>query len=408
MTFKLLLLVFLAWRALDNWIIYLAGKIVPYLGFFPYPHELFNFGLDHVSSSLANFDGIHYALIAHRGAYEQWEQAYFPLYPLLIRILNPIFNNEIITGLVISNLSFFVGLIILFKLFKTKTGNNQYWLILFLLIFPTSFFFGAVYTEGLFFLLFILSLYFLRQKKYWLVGLSAILTSLTRLIGVFLVIPIIFHWVSLLYRRRSGSGLKLMRWIPASAGMTIIAPFVGLGIYCFYLWQTTGDPFMFLTSQPVFGANRSTSIIILPQVVWRYLKIFFTASLNFQYYVSLFEFLIFFLVFFILIFDLYSILMSFRRRPESRLKLMTWIPTSVGMTPAWDRLALNLFSFANIILPTMTGTFSSIPRYALFSISFFLFLSEIKNKTAKITVALIFLLFHIVVLGLFSQGYFVG
>jgi len=44
-------------------------------------------------------------------------------------------------------------------------------LLFFILTFPTSFFFGAVYTEGLFFLLFALTLYFLKKENYWLVSL---------------------------------------------------------------------------------------------------------------------------------------------------------------------------------------------------------------------------------------------
>jgi hypothetical protein len=73
-----------------------------------------------------------------------------------------------------------------------------------------------------------------------------------------------------------------------------------------------------------------------------------------------------------------------------------------------DRLALNIFSLANLLLPTLTGTFSSIPRYALLSVSIFIFLSQIKNNWIKITMAIIFLIFHILVLGFFGQGYFIS
>lgn len=385
MTFNLLLFAFLIWRTLGNWIIYLSSKIIPYLGFFPYPYELFDFGLDHVTSSLANFDGIHYLLIAHRGAYEQWEQAYFPLYPLMIRVFNIIFHNELITGLVISNVSFLIGLFFVIKLFKSKL-----WLLILLLTFPTSFFFGAVYTEGLFFLLFILSLYFLKKEKYWFfVGILTILTSLTRLIGVFLIIPIAFH----LFEKNQKSKINYQKFIFNIKNLLLIFPLIGLSIYCFYLFKTNGDPFMFLTSQPVFGANRSTNIILLPQVIWRYFKIFFTASRNYQFYVSLFEFIMFFLVFTVLVFDFFK-----------HVNIKKW----KFEIKNYERLALNLFSFANLILPTLTGTFSSIPRYALFSISFFLFLSELKSQKVKVVIAFIFSIVHVIILALFSQGYFVG
>jgi len=388
----LIILLFLIWRAIDNWIIYISSKIIPFLGFFPYLRELFTFGVDQVTQSLANFDGIHYLLIAHRGNYGQWEQAFFPLYPLLIRALNPIFSNELITGLIISNISFLIGLWVLTKYLKLiSTDFNQFQLILTILVFPTSFFFGAVYTEGLFFLLFVLTLYFLKKQRYWLTGLFAILSSMTRFIGVFLVMPIILSQIS---KRKSQNYALNLKSI-----LLILSPIFGLAIYCFYLWQTTGDPLMFLTSQPVFGANRSTSIILLPQVVWRYLKIFFTAAHDFQYYISVFEFIVFISVFVILILDL------FKHLEIKNWKLIRNLKLEIRN---FDMLALNLFSFANLILPTLTGTFSSIPRYALFSLSFFIYLAKVKNRWIKTGIIIIFFILHIVILSLFGLGYFVS
>ena len=362
---KKIILLFIVWRVLDFLVTYLAPFFISYLGFFPYKELLADFNLPHWLNSLANFDGIHYLLIARQG-YSQWEQAFFPLYPLLIKLLTFVVNNGLIVSLLISNIAFLIGLFILSRLIDKK---HAFWFLVFILVFPTSFFFGAIYTEGLFFLLFVSTLYFLKKQKYLLTSLVVTLASLTKLIGVFLIIPIFFHWIK---KRKSFA--------------TIAAPLVGLGIYCIYLFKTTGDPFFFLTSQPIFGANRSTSLIFLPQVVWRYIKIFITAAHNFQYFISLLEFSIFMLVFVILAFDL---LKNFKIRNV-------------------ERLSLNLFSFANLILPTLTGTFSSVPRYALFSLSFFLYLAEIGNIWAKMIIALVFLILHVVLLGFFSQGYFIS
>lgn len=403
MTNLLLILIFLAWRTVDNWIIYLSSRFIPFLGFFPYLRELYDFGTNKTIQALANFDGIHYLLIAHRGAYEQWEQAFFPLYPLLIRTFNFLFHNELITGVIISNISFFIGLWFLIKYLKLISADlNPFQLIIFILVFPTSFFFGAVYTEGLFFLLFVLTLYFLKKKKYWLTILFSILISLTRLVGIFFVIPIAFHLFEEYHKfclLKNWQKIKNQNYLLNKKNLLLTTPLIGLAIYCFYLYKTTGDPFMFLTSQPAFGANRSTNIILLPQVIWRYLKIFFTASHNYQYYISVFEFIIFIIFFFVLFLDLFK-----------NLKIKNWqlIKNLKLEIRNFDRVALNLFSFANLLLPTLTGTFSSIPRYVLFSLSFFLYLSEIKNSWLKTIILLIFFLLHIVILGLFSQGYFIG
>ncbi len=425
MNFLLISLMFLMWRGFDFLIIFFSQKIIPYLGFFPYRDQLLNFDLPSWIYALANFDGLHYLSIARNG-YAQYEQAFFPLYPTLIKFLSPFFSgNQLLAGLVISNVSFLIGLWVFYKYLKglinqTPTTNfnksPQISTIFLLLAFPTSFFFGAVYTEGLFFLLFVSVLYFLKRKNYLFVVVFAFLASLTRLVGVFLIIPIIFHWLELSFPPPIGVESRLRReskysWIPSFEGMTpkliltLLAPILGLFIYCLYLWQTTGDPFFFVTSQPIFGANRSSNLILLPQVYWRYFKIFITAAHDPRFYVSIVEFLIFNFVFIVLVLDLYQILLSFPRKRESRF---LWIPVFTGMTSQWNRLSLNLFSFSNLILPTLTGTFSSIPRYSLFSLSFYIYIAQIKNVFIKYIISIIFLILHILLLGYFTQGYFIS
>jgi Gpi18-like mannosyltransferase len=378
MNFLLVLLLFIFWRIFDFVIIFISQKVIPYLGFFPYRDQLPGFGLPSWVSALANFDGLHYISIARNG-YAQYEQAFFPLYPMLINFLTPLFsNNQLLTGLIISNVSFLIGITILARSYK-----DSKWIIIFLLFFPTSFFFGAVYTEGLFFLLLISTFYFLKKERYLLVVVFAFLASLTRLVGVFLIIPILFHLIQKFLRLRSGQAILNTKYL-----ILLVSPLLGLGLYCFYLWQTTSDPFFFLTSQPIFGANRSSHLILLPQVYYRYLKIFVTAAHDSRFYVSVVEFFMFNFVFIILILDLFK---------NYKFKIKNY-----------DLIALNIFSLVNLILPTLTGTFSSIPRYSLFSISFFIYLSQIKNISIKYLILIIFIILHVLLLGYFTQGYFIS
>ncbi|MCX6732101.1 MAG: hypothetical protein NTV98_01000 [Candidatus Roizmanbacteria bacterium] len=79
---------------------FLAQKIVPYMGFFPYKEILIDYHLPSWISAFASFDGVHYLLIARQG-YSQWEQAFFPLYPLFIRILTFIIPNYLIAALTV-------------------------------------------------------------------------------------------------------------------------------------------------------------------------------------------------------------------------------------------------------------------------------------------------------------------
>lgn len=393
---------FLFWRIIDFIIIFFSQKFVPYSGFFPYADQLRNYNVPSWIYSLANFDGIHYILIAKNG-YSQFEQAFFPLFPLTIRFFASLFlNNQLLAGLIISNISFLVGLFFFYKYLILVSPKNRTLgrsICFFLLLFPTSFFYGAVYASGLLFLLLTSSLFFLKKKKYFLVGLLAIFASLTKLVGVFLIIPIVVHFIEITQKPGQYFSLREMaRKIIKTTSNTgylfaFLSPFIGLAIYSTYLFKTTGDPLFFLTSQPFFGANRSTQIILLPQVYWRYIKIFTTAAHDAQYFIAVIEFLVFNFVFAILILDL------IKNIKIKKFKLHV---------SNFDLLGLNLFSFATLILPTLTGTLSSIPRYALHSLSFFIFIARIKNKFIKSIIVIVFIILHIILLGLFTQGYFVS
>ncbi|OGK62922.1 hypothetical protein A2334_06080 [Candidatus Roizmanbacteria bacterium RIFOXYB2_FULL_38_10] len=384
---------FVIWRLFDFLIAFITPRFIPYLGFFPYRGVLNQYRLPDFLTNLASFDGVHYTQIADNG-YAVHEQAFFPFYPLFIKAVTFITHNRLVSGLLISNIFFALGFVLFKKYLHILTlkDNKIMWVLSFLLLFPTSFFFGAVYTEGLFFFLVVSSFYFLKKKNYLLAGFVAALSSATRLMGVFLIIPFILSQILNVKNPNFALRVKKLRW--AGQILFVVSPLIGFICYSIYLWKTTGDPLYFFSAQPSFGANRSTHLVFLPQVYFRYLKIFVTAAWNFQYFTSLVEFVFFTFIFIVLILDL--------------LKTVKFVEGWKLKIENLDRLALNLFSMINLVLPTLTGTFSSIPRYALLSLSLFLYLGEMKNKFVRISVAVLFAFLHVVLLGFFIQGYFVG
>lgn len=359
---------------------YLAQYVVPYLGFFPYHDVLEKLKLPAFLIAFANFDGVHYLKIAQFG-YQEYTQAFFPLYPLLITILTYITKNYFFSALIVSNVSFFLALLLFDKYLKTYNFSlyQRNFILIFLLIFPTAFFFNAVYTESLFFLFLIATLYFFRKNIYILSFLTGFLAATTRLIGIFVIIPLLFELLT---------QLKKQEKYIFSGVISMVSPLLGFAGYALYLFQTTGDPFFFFNSQPYFGAQRSTHLIIPAQVVFRYLKIIVTADHNFRYFVSLVEFSIFIFVSLILLWELYTLL----KNKEYK----------------FDRIGLNIFSWINLLLPTFTGTFSSVPRYSLMCLSFFMVLGALKNLWLKIILAEIFFVLQITLLIFFVQGYFVS
>lgn len=338
---------------------------------------------------LAGFDGAHYILIAKSG-YGQFQQAFFPLYPLLINALSKIFSfNVLLSGIIISWGALIIGLIFFEKVSKIIIGDNykSIWAILFILSFPSSFFYVAVYPESLFLFLSCACLYFMFKKNYLAASVFAVLTSLTKIQGILLIIPFILSVLEL----NSFSIASILSQIKANYKKLIFAlsPLYGLLIYSFYLSKNYGDPLAFYHAQEAFGAERtSQGIILLPQVLFRYGKILTTASVNFQYWIAFLELSIFSIVLAVLVYDLFKIIKN--------------------RTKNFNYLSINLYSIAVLILPTLTGTLSSIPRYALVSYGFFFALSKIKNLWIKLSIVFLFSILHAALFVYFLKGYFVS
>lgn len=364
---KNIIKIFILWRILLFFIAFVGSKILPFGYKFPYAESLLEkSGLPPFVWSFANFDGVHYLTIAQMGYQAQFTQVFFPLYPILIHVLNP--GNLIISGLLISNAAFFLSLIALYKLLKLDYSNDTIkWVFIFLLLFPTSFYFVSVYTESIFFLFALISFYFARKDNWLYSGIIGFFASLTRFFGIFLLPALLIEWY---LQKKPVSKLLPLILIPA-----------GLLIYMLYLEINFNDPLYFIHAQPVFGAERTGgSIILLPQVVFRYLKMLLTVNpQSLPFFNAIFE-LIISLIFFIL-----SIIALFK-----------------------TRFSYAFFSFCAYIIPTLTGTFSSMPRYVLILFPCFIVLAGIKNKFLKILTALVFATLLIISAVLFTRGYWIA
>ena len=349
---------------------FLSKYSFPYKGFFPYKGVAKEYSKNFLSKT-ANFDGVHYLKIAKSG-YDQYEQAFFPLYPLIIKFLSPFFSGNLLyAAILLSNLSLILGTIFFYKTIRSLLKEKQaFWALIFFLSFPTGFYLSSIYTEALFFMLFFAGFYFLQKNRVYPSFLSFYLLGLTRVVGV-LSIPAI-----ILTEKGKKKGFFLS-----------LAPLLGLLTYMLYLYKTTGDPLFFFTSQPAFGANRSTHLILLPQVFYRYFKIFIFSNISFVYFTAVLEFSFFILIFTLLLFYGWKLFKKNLWGFESGI----WF-----------------FSFTSLIIPTLTGTLSSIPRYGLLCFSIFIFLAKIKNTYLKLIITLFFLTLKTILTFLFAQGYFVS
>ncbi len=184
------------------------------------------------------WDAQHYLDIATQG-YHGKDVAFFPLYPALIHWLGNLIGDHLIAGLLISNLAFLAALAYLYALTKLEFGDRTiaYHAIFYLAIFPTAIFFSAVYTESLFLLLTVASVYYARRGNFVRAGIFGALASMTRVEGVLTALPLVYEaWRA--WRERGGSAL--LRGIIGTA----LVP-LGLASYMFYLYALQGDPLAF-------------------------------------------------------------------------------------------------------------------------------------------------------------------
>jgi len=129
--------------------------------------------------------------------------AFFPVYPHLMRWLAaPLMllgfspNHAMpLAGVIISLLGTLAGCFALYDLARPTLGQSgALRSVFYLLIFPTSFFLAQVYTEGLFIGLAFGSLALMRRKQWILASLLATTATLTRAVGVLLVVPLLWEW----------------------------------------------------------------------------------------------------------------------------------------------------------------------------------------------------------------------
>ena len=142
--------------------------------------------------------------------------AFFPFYPLMIRVvsiplqllgLNPIATASL-AGVIVSALGALLGMLSLYDLTRDLLGEDgALRAVFYLIIFPTAFFMLQVYTEGLFVGLAFACLA-MTKRKYWLAAaLFGAAATLTRAVGVLLIIPMLITWF------RSGDWMDLdLEW----------------------------------------------------------------------------------------------------------------------------------------------------------------------------------------------------
>lgn len=374
-----ILILFLSWRILLVIVSVVAIKFVSlgatdkFLG-----GGVLNYLFSPEVFAWANFDGEHYLSIAING-YKPLEQAFFPIYPILVAFFSKPFAFDpvstmvasTISGLLISNIAFIFSLIFLWELLREDYPQKVAFLtLIMLLIFPTSFYFGAVYSESIFMLFLILSFYFARKGHWFLATVSGIISSATRVFGVILLPALLLE----VYQQKA----------PFSKAFWIIFIPLGLIGYMFYQFLTVGDPLAFYNLQELVGEQHQSGIILLPQVYFRYIKMLLTVDIhNPIYQTVLLEFAVGIAFFLLPIYGYFKKI----------------------------RLSYLVYAMFGFLLPTIQGSFSSVPRYVLVLFPAFLAIAlwlDGVPKVLKLIICFGLITSLIIETTLFLRGYWVA
>lgn len=348
------------WRLAVSLVCLFAINNLPYLPTFPYAKELLSPYGPRLLTTWAQFDGVHYLTIILSG-YKDTEliQAFFPLYPLIIKYLHFLPLNTITLGITLSTVCLTASLMMLRPLLQRilpQVSANK--IMLLILLFPTSFFFTSFYTESLFLFLLLVSFYAMEKKSFALAGIFGALASATRLTGLFIMPTLVWVW----WVHHKKDGLKSLTKPRSIINfLWCCLPLLGIGTYMLYLYREFGDPLLFVHVQDEFGALRETDkVILLYQVFFRYFKMLITVyPLSHTYFVVVLELAAGIL-------GLVGSIMVYRHLPRQ----------------------YTIYTVLSYVTPTLTGTFSSLPRYLLTIIPIFFVLGA-KLSSRAFTIWLI-------------------
>jgi hypothetical protein len=195
------------------------------------------------------------------GAYKQQNVAFFPAFPIAMRVAGVLvgaerpgtlptvtFRRMLLAGWVVAILMFWYALVYVYRWSDARAGPAVAKATVTLLaVYPFAVFFSAPYTEALFLLGATAAFVHFERGEWARAAIWGVLLGLVRPNGVLLSIPL----AMLALKPDTRSQL----WSPRGLGVwtAIGAPAVGLLLYSLFMYQLTGDLFAWSQVQAAWG-----------------------------------------------------------------------------------------------------------------------------------------------------------
>ncbi len=206
----------------------------------------------------ARWDSPRYVLIAKEGYIQQRLAPHFPVYPVLIRVTYEIISRPlglgdwvsgghadagyVLAGMIVSAILSLVAVLLLYALmWDWFDPDDALRAIFYFLIFPTAMYLPQVYSEAAYMAISLGALLCIYRRRWIPAAGLILLATMTRTMGVLLVIPYAFTWFSEWW-----NGRRPPRWVLIGV---ILPPLVFIG---WAAWLAARDMSMF-TAQENFG-----------------------------------------------------------------------------------------------------------------------------------------------------------
>jgi hypothetical protein len=191
----------------------------------------------------AAWDGGWYLGIARHGYPQLPQTAFFPLYPLIVRYTAALLRwDQVTVGFHVSSLSFLAALHVLYRLaaehFDERVAKRA---VLLIAVYPMALFYHAVYSESLTLLCTSLFFYLMVKDRWFAAILVVAIASAGKQLTVVLGL------VALIYLVRSYRKLPRRQWVVRLLSLSLVP--AGLFLYMGFLWYAHGNPLAFIEAQ---------------------------------------------------------------------------------------------------------------------------------------------------------------
>ncbi len=242
------------------------------------------------------WDARHYSNLIEQGYIEYQEDGrhiflvFYPLYVWVTRLVRLIIPHTQAAGVLVSIASYAWGCCWVYQLaaerFDRQTADSA---VLFLSLFPFSFFFGTVMTESLFLLTTSAACYFALKHRWLAFGCWGALAALCRMTGVLVMVPAVIELLQELRPLEKPVGQSLKTALPRFLKRfpLLCLPLLGTGVYLLLNVHVDGDPFAFVIHQEHWHQGGMWIAEVL-KYVWDYMLRYFHQQMGWAVWVPTF------------------------------------------------------------------------------------------------------------------------